>query len=67
VSDERGEPTVPDRVVIDEWTIVVRGDPGLSSAAADRLRDVVERELAVAAHRVNALLAPVATVELLPR
>jgi hypothetical protein len=56
-----------DAVVIDEWTVVLLGDAELPRAAAERLRDLVEAELAAAAGRLTTLLSPGATVLLAPR
>ncbi|HEX3897757.1 MAG TPA: hypothetical protein VHW74_01185 [Mycobacteriales bacterium] len=55
---------MPDEVVLDEWTVVVRSDPLMSATAAARLRDLVDHELAVAVRRLSDALGSAASVEL---
>lgn len=54
-------------VVIDEWTIVVFGDAAMSATDADRLRELVDTELAATTDRLTRTLAPGTSIRLMPR
>jgi hypothetical protein len=58
---------MPDEVVLDEWTVVMRGDASLSWADVERLSQLVDSELAGTVRHLTLTLAPSATVEVLPR
>ncbi|HVW81773.1 MAG TPA: hypothetical protein VHB69_12625 [Mycobacteriales bacterium] len=53
-------------VVLDEWTLVLLGDPSLPATAVEELRALVAAELAATARRLTRALAPSVRAEVLP-